>query len=155
MLVACAPEPTPAWHQESGYRWREAIVPKGAAGFTRMESGKTGIQFQNFASDSVLLKNRILGQGAGVSLGDVDGDGLADIFLAKTEGCSALYRNLGNWRFEDITKRAGVGACDRHATGAAFADSRRARHGDGRRLGDRWGRRRCLLGLALLRRNRQ
>ena len=122
MLVACAPEPTPAWHQESGYRWREAIVPKGAAGFTRMESGKTGIQFQNFASDSVLLKNRILGQGAGVSLGDVDGDGLADIFLAKTEGCSALYRNLGNWRFEDITTRAGVGACDRHSTGAAFAD---------------------------------
>jgi len=122
MLVACAPEPTPAWHQESGYRWREAIVPKGAAGFTRMESGKTGIQFQNFASDSVLLKNRILGQGAGVSLGDVDGDGLADIFLAKTEGCSALYRNLGNWRFEDITKRAGVGACDRHSTGTAFAD---------------------------------
>ena len=49
-----------------------------------MESRKTGIQFQNFASDSVLLKNRILGQGAGVALGDVDGDGLVDIFFAKT-----------------------------------------------------------------------
>ncbi len=122
ILVACSPEPTPAWHQESGYRWRDAIVPKGDAGFTRMESGKTGIQFQNFASDSVLLNNRILGQGAGVALGDVDGDGLVDIFFAKTEGCSALYRNLGNWRFEDITKAAGVGACDRHSTGTAFAD---------------------------------
>src|SRR5207248_6112221 len=104
------------------YRWRDVIVPSGNAGFTRMGSNKTGIQFQNFASDSVLLRNRILGQGAGVALGDVDGDGLVDVFLARTEGCSALYRNLRNWRFEDITARAGVGACDRHSTGAAFAD---------------------------------
>ena len=43
-------------------------------------------------------------------------------FSRKTEGCSALYRNLGGWRFEDITTAAGVGACDRHSTGAAFAD---------------------------------
>ena len=57
-----------------------------------------------------------------MALGDVDGDGLPDIFLARTEGCSALYRNLGHWHFEDITKKAGVGACDRHSTGAAFAD---------------------------------
>ena len=57
-----------------------------------------------------------------MALGDVDGDGLPDVFLARTEGCSALYRNLGALRFKDITKPAGVGACDRHSTGAAFAD---------------------------------
>ncbi|MDQ6611783.1 MAG: FG-GAP-like repeat-containing protein [Gemmatimonadota bacterium] len=94
----------------------------GTPGFTSMESRSTGVTFQNSVSDSILLGNRILGQGAGVALGDVDGDGRPDIFLARTEGCSALYRNLGNWRFEDITKSAGVGACDRHSTGAAFAD---------------------------------
>jgi hypothetical protein len=82
----------------------------------------TGITFQNSVSDSLLLGNRILGQGAGVALGDVDGDGLVDVFLARTEGCSALYRNLGGWRFEDITKTAGVGACDRHSTGTALVD---------------------------------
>lgn len=87
-----------------------------------MESGTTGIRFENSVSDSLLLGNRILGQGAGVALGDVDGDGLVDVFLGRTEGCSALYKNLGNWKFEDITKSAGVGACDRHSTGAAFAD---------------------------------
>jgi hypothetical protein len=85
-----------------------------------MES--SGIRFQNAVSDSALLKNRIVGQGAGVALGDVDGDGLVDVFLAKTEGCSALYRNLGGWKFEDITTAAGVGACDRFSTGTAFAD---------------------------------
>ena len=87
-----------------------------------MDPGKTGVQFENTVSDSALLRNRILGQGAGVALGDVDADGLVDVFLARTEGCSALYRNLGHWRFEDISTRAGVGACDRHSTGSAFAD---------------------------------
>lgn len=87
-----------------------------------MDAGTTGIRFQNTVSESALVGNRILGQGAGVALGDVDGDGWVDVFLARTEGCSALYRNLGNWHFEDITRSAGVGACDRHSTGAAFAD---------------------------------
>jgi hypothetical protein len=113
---------TPAWHDAAGYRWRELDVPRGQDGFTRMEPSRTGVRFQNFVSDSALLGNRIIGQGAGIALGDVDGDGRVDVFLARTEGCSALYRNLGDWRFEDITNTAGVGACDRNSTGAAFAD---------------------------------
>src|SRR5437867_523960 len=120
--AACAPTSAPTWHQEAGYRWRELEIPSGKPGFTRMDGKRTGVQFQNTVGDSALLRNRILGQGAGVALGDVDGDGLVDIFLARTEGCSALYRNLGGWRFQDVTKSAGVGACDRYSTGAAFAD---------------------------------
>ena len=112
----------PAWHQEAGFRWRELEVPRGKPGFTRIDAGKSGIRFQNTVSDSALLGNRILGQGAGVALGDVDGDGLVDVFLARTEGCNALYRNLGGWRFEDVTTAAGVGACDRYSSGVAFAD---------------------------------
>ena len=122
LVAGCAPAPDHAWHQESGYRWRALNVKGGADGFTSMDAATTGIRFQNSVSDSALLGNRVLAQGAGVALGDVDGDGLPDIFLARTEGCSALYRNLGNWRFEEITKTAGVGACDRHSTGAVLAD---------------------------------
>ena len=118
LAVGCTDKATPPWHQESGYRWRELDVPSGDAGFTPMK----GISFENTVSDSVLLGNRVLGEGAGVALGDVDGDGLVDVFLAKTQGCSALYRNRGHWKFEETTKAAGVGACDRHSTGAAFAD---------------------------------
>ncbi|MEX2153735.1 MAG: FG-GAP-like repeat-containing protein [Gemmatimonadaceae bacterium] len=121
VLFACARQPPP-WHQEAGYRWRELEVRRGKAGFTRMSRSRGGIQFQNTVSEAALLRNRILGQGAGVALGDVDGDGLVDVFLARTEGCNALYRNLGGWRFEDITERAGVGACDRYSTASAFAD---------------------------------
>ncbi|MGE3617392.1 MAG: FG-GAP repeat domain-containing protein, partial [Gemmatimonadales bacterium] len=110
-LVACrpAPAPIPEWHEETGYRWRALVVPSGEPGFTRMAGDRTGVLFGNSVSDSVLLGNRILAQGAGVALGDVDGDGLVDLFLARTEGSNALYRNLGGWRFEDVTARAGVG----------------------------------------------
>jgi enediyne biosynthesis protein E4 len=125
-IGACRRDAAPAWREESGLRWRALEVTRAAArssvGFTKMESSKTGVRFQNNASEKILLGNRTLAQGGGVSLGDVDGDGRPDIFLARTEGCSALYRNEGNWKFEDITTRARVGACDRHSSGSAMAD---------------------------------
>lgn len=122
LAIGCADAPVPPWHQEAGYRWRALDVSGGEAGFAHMEGSRSGIEFQNTVSDSVLLGNRMLAQGAGVALGDVDGDGMPDVFLARTQGCSALYRNLGHWKFQDITVSAGVGACDRHSSGAAFAD---------------------------------
>ena len=110
------------WHEENGYRWRELSVKAGPAGFTSLSARATGIDFENDVSDSILVGNRILGQGAGVALGDVDGDGRPEVFLARTEGCNALFRNLGGMRFEDVTPASGLGACDRHSTAAAFAD---------------------------------
>ncbi|HYC49846.1 MAG TPA: FG-GAP-like repeat-containing protein [Gemmatimonadaceae bacterium] len=121
-IVACKDAPPGEWHQEAGYRWREFSVGRGSPGFTAMSAGRTGIDFQNTVSESLLLGNRILGQGAGIALGDVDSDGLTDVFLARTEGCDALYRNVGGWKFEDITERAGVASCTRNSTGAVFAD---------------------------------
>jgi hypothetical protein len=122
VLLGCGGNPPPPWHQEAGYRWRDLDVEPGSPGFTQLAGWRSGIRFKNEVSEAALLGNRILGQGAGVALGDVDGDGHVDIFLARTEGCSALYRNKGDWKFEDVTKAAGVGACDRNSTGAAFAD---------------------------------
>ena len=122
--TSCAPEgDAPGrWHDEAGYRWRDLEAASGREGFTPMQGGKSGITFQNEVSDSALVGNRRLAEGAGVALGDVDGDGRTDLFLARTEGCSALYRNLGGWKFADVTTTAGVGACDRHSTGAALVD---------------------------------
>ena len=123
VLAGCEPDTGLApWQDAAGYRTRELRVAGGRAGFTALRAQQTGIRFQNTLSDSALLRNRILGQGAGVALGDVDGDGLVDVFLARTEGPNALYRNLGGWRFEEITASAGVGAPDRYSTGAAFVD---------------------------------
>ncbi|MEX2152907.1 MAG: FG-GAP-like repeat-containing protein [Gemmatimonadaceae bacterium] len=125
LAVACGGGVDTTWHSAEGHRWRALDVPRrgrGASGFTLLDSSRTGIDFVNTVSDSLLVRNRILAQGGGLCLGDVDGDGLADVFVARTEGPNALYRNLGGWRFENITQRAGVAASDRYSTGCAFAD---------------------------------
>jgi hypothetical protein len=122
-VAACSRSSDTTWQDGGGYRWRALDVPqRGTPGFTLLSPSRTRINFANAVSESLLVRNRILAQGAGVCLGDADGDGLADIFLARTEGSNALYRNLGDWRFEEITQRAGVGAGDRYSTGCAFAD---------------------------------
>jgi hypothetical protein len=129
LALGCGRAADTSWHSEVGYRWRDLDVPwRGKPGFTLLDSSRTGITFANGVSDSLLLQNRILAQGGGVCLGDVDGDGLSDVFLARTEGSSRLYRNLGEFHFEDITALAGVAAADRHSTGCTFADV----NGDGR-----------------------
>jgi hypothetical protein len=124
LALGCGREAQVQWHEEAGYRWRELSVSgRREGGFTQLKPSRTGIDFANAVSDSLLVHNRILAQGAGVCLGDVDGDGRTDLFLARTEGANALYRNLGNWKFDDITQRAGVAAPDRYSTGCAFIDA--------------------------------
>lgn len=119
---ACTERGPGPWHEAEGVRWRDLDVRGGEPGFTRISARRSGIDFANAVSEQALLGNRILGQGAGVALGDADGDGLVDVFLARTEGCSALYRNRGGFRFEDVTESARLGACGRNATGAAWID---------------------------------
>jgi enediyne biosynthesis protein E4 len=123
LVAACGRPVDTAWQQSDGYRWRALDVPRrGTPGFTLLDPPRSGITFRNAVSESLLVRNRVLAQGAGVCLGDVDDDGRADIFFARTDGPSALYRNLGAWHFEDITQRAGVAAPDRHSSGCTLAD---------------------------------
>ena len=53
------------------------------------------------------ITNQLLFGGAGVALGDVDGDGWCDIYFCGQDSPNVLYRNLGGWKFEDITAAAG------------------------------------------------
>ena len=97
-------------------------IGTGKPGFSLMAGSDTGIQFSNVLSDAAVAKNQILLLGSGVALGDVDGDGRCDIYFCRLEGANALYRNLGNWKFEDITAASGVACPDQYSTGAALAD---------------------------------
>ena len=107
----------------AGYRCLPLKVPtEGHAGFTLMEPQTTGIDFTNTLSEQNAAQNQIRMNGSGVALGDVDGDGLCDIFVCSLEGHFALYRNLGGWRFTNITAAAGLDLPGNFSTGATFAD---------------------------------
>ena len=64
---------------------------------------------------------RTLLNGGAVCLGDYDGDGLADVYLTRPAEGNRLYRNLGNWKFEDVTEQAGL-VDDSWGMGATFVD---------------------------------
>jgi hypothetical protein len=111
------------WHAEAGFRWRELQVPTaGKTGFTLLNGSETGVLFTNLLGELEGAANRVLQNGSGLAIGDFDGDGLPDIYLCNLNGENALYRNLGNWRFTNVTVRAGVGLTNRLCRGAVFAD---------------------------------
>jgi hypothetical protein len=106
-----------------GYRSHPLeISDKGKTGFTRLEGRLTGINFTNRLSDASAAANQIRLNGSGLAAGDVDGDGWCDLYFCGLESGNRLYRNLGGWRFEDITDQAGVGCAGQYSTGAVFAD---------------------------------
>jgi hypothetical protein len=102
----------------------------GTAGtrFTRLAPEQTGITMVNHYDDPAMWgpKYREFSLGAigtGVAIADYDGDGRPDIFVVSKTGRNHLYRNLGGFRFEDVTDKAGVGGPGgAWQQGAAFAD---------------------------------
>ncbi len=111
------------WEAKAGYRCA-VVTPAtpGKTGFTSLDARQTGIPFTNLLSIDAASKNHNLMQGAGVAAGDFDGDGWCDLYFCNVEGRNTLYRNLGNFRFEDVTDKAGVACPKMFSTGAAFAD---------------------------------
>src|SRR5579885_326085 len=113
----------PKWESTPyGRRAALSVPAQGKAGFTLMPPEQTGVFFTNTLSDARAAENQIRLNGSGVALGDVDGDGLCDIYLCGLENHNALYRNLGNFRFEEITEKAGVGCAGQFSTGAVLVD---------------------------------
>src|SRR6266704_5689155 len=76
-------------------------------------------KFENItASAGVGLEDRIC---AGASFADIDNDGLPDLFVTTVRMGNALFKNLGNGKFKDITKESGLGYVG-HSSGAVFFD---------------------------------
>src|SRR5919108_5336482 len=89
-----------------------------------LSPGRTGITFANTitTNDSVNMQSEVfIYNGGGVAAGDIDADGLPDLFFTGNMVSSRLYLNKGDMRFEDITQSAGV-TTNRWATGAAMVD---------------------------------
>lgn len=123
-VIPCsAAEQPSAWHVEPGCRWAELELPNtGQTGFTLLAPEQTGILFTNLLAEEEGVANRVLWNGSGVALGDYDHDGRPDIFLCGLDTPNALYRNLGNWSFTNVTHEAGLERPGKYSRGAVFAD---------------------------------
>src|SRR5688500_10338337 len=92
--------------------------------FKLLSSDETGITFANTitTNDSLNVQRDVyVYNGAGVAAGDIDNDGMTDLFFSGNMVSSRLYLNRGEMRFEDITNRAGL-TTTRWATGATMVD---------------------------------
>ena len=99
--------------------------------FELLSPKSTGITFANNLPekpDFNIINYLYYYNGGGVAVGDIDGDGLQDLYFTANLGPNKLYRNKGNYQFEDITDKAGVADSVGWKTGVTMADV----NGDGR-----------------------
>jgi enediyne biosynthesis protein E4 len=85
----------------------------------------TGINFQNNVIDGKLENSflfRNFYNGGGVAIGDINNDGLADVFLTSNMADNKLYLNKGNFKFDDITTKGGFKQDSMWSTGVVMAD---------------------------------
>src|SRR5438093_2099110 len=112
-----------SWEMGPGFRSAPLTIPNmGKIGFAQLQAAQTGIHFTNLFSSERGITNQIYFNGSGVAAGDVDGDGWCDLYFCGLDGNNRLYRNLGNWKFQDVTSEAGVACPNLDATAAVFAD---------------------------------
>lgn len=126
LLVCMSLRPLAAelsWESFGGHRAaRVGIAPSNREGFESLPPLLTGIRFTNSIANERSLTNQIYLNGSGVAAGDVDGDGFTDLYFCGLDNANALFRNLGGWRFEDITAQSRTACEDQASTGAALAD---------------------------------
>ncbi|HIG29531.1 MAG TPA: hypothetical protein EYQ50_17735 [Verrucomicrobiales bacterium] len=111
------------WKKADGLQFLSTPAFAGnQAGFKSLPPQLTQMRFVNTVPEYRHLKNQILLNGSGLAAGDIDGDGLCDLYFCRSEGSNALYKNLGGLKFRDITREAQVECSRLTSTGATLAD---------------------------------
>ena len=90
-----------------------------------LSAEQTGIDFKNSLKPTKgfnILEYLYYYNGGGVSAGDINNDGLVDLYFTANQGPNKLYLNKGNFQFEDITEKAGVAGTGTWSSGVTMAD---------------------------------
>ena len=93
--------------------------------FEQMDAKEAGIDFENilqYHDNFNVYRYRNFYNGGGVALGDVNLDGLPDVFLTGNQVPNRLYLNQGDFQFKDISEQADIGGERAWSTGASMAD---------------------------------
>ena len=93
--------------------------------FQKIDSSQSGLTFRNdllFDEKFNIFTYRNYYNGGGVALGDVNNDGLLDIYLSSNMGENKLYINEGDFKFKDVTAESGARGTRAWSTGVAMAD---------------------------------
>ena len=93
--------------------------------FTEILPSHSHINFRNDIKENEdynILTYEYLYNGGGVAVGDINNDGLTDIMFSGNMTSNKLYLNKGNFEFEDITDKAGVGGRAKWKTGVVMSD---------------------------------
>ncbi|MUP47174.1 hypothetical protein E0K83_15650 [Gramella sp. BOM4] len=93
--------------------------------FTQLKAAQTGIDFKNILeeNDSInYFSYSYLYMGGGIAAGDINNDGLTDLFFTGNMVPNRMYLNKGNLKFEDITEKAGLEGDNRWFTGVTMVD---------------------------------
>ena len=93
------------------HKTKEQYQPPKDPLFAQLPASETGVNFRNDVEDSSnynILTYRNFYNGGGVAIGDINNDGLPDLFLTANLGESKLYLNKGNFKFEDVTGGSGI-----------------------------------------------
>src|SRR3954465_14369992 len=109
----------------AGLGCKPASPPGPPALFEALSPSTTGVGFSNHLPEDTtfnILNYLYYYNGGGVAVGDVDNDGLPDLYFTSNLGPNRLYLNKGNYRFEDVTARAGVADSIGWKTGVTMAD---------------------------------
>ncbi|MGH7496009.1 MAG: VCBS repeat-containing protein [bacterium] len=93
--------------------------------FTLLPDSYTHLKFENTLTDETnfnVFKYRNYYNGGGVAIGDVNNDGLPDVYLTSNQQDNKLFLNQGGFRFRNVTKQAGVAGTHDWSTGVCMVD---------------------------------
>ena len=97
------------------------VPTEGRTGYLRLTPQQTGLSPKGIYRPLENVPIRETGH-SGLAAGDVNGDGLVDLFVCGMEEANALYLNRGNWKFEDVAESAGVACRGWRLSGAVLVD---------------------------------